>query len=96
MTETDDTRTPTADLGVVLGSVCLAVTVAFLPAGAPRPLAVVGGILDFSIWGFSRGAVVVSLCVLRVAATAIAWYRQRRVRVGERAPWYPSLPLAPE
>ncbi len=46
-------------------------------AGSVVAVAVVGIALDFTVWGFQRGAVVGSLSALTLAATVLAWYRRR-------------------
>ncbi|GGO00938.1 DUF1616 domain-containing protein [Haloarcula pellucida] len=53
--------------------------------GSVVAVAVVGGVLDFTIWGFQRTAVVGGLCLLTLLATAVAWSRRRRVPADVRA-----------
>lgn len=54
-------------------------------AGSGIAVTVVAGVLEFTIWGFGRTAVVVGLSVFSAAATAIAWYRRRRVPTVDQA-----------
>jgi uncharacterized membrane protein len=53
--------------------------------GSVVAVAVVGGLLDFSVWGFQREAVVVGLCLFTLAATAVGWYRRRALPPEQRA-----------
>ncbi|WP_254273438.1 DUF1616 domain-containing protein [Haloarcula marina] len=54
-------------------------------AGSVVAVAIVGWTLDFTVWGFQRSAVVAGLCLLTVAATALAWGRRRRLTDGRPA-----------
>jgi uncharacterized membrane protein len=54
-------------------------------AGSGIAITVVGGLLDFTIWGFDRAAILVGLSVLTVAATAVAWHRRRRLPTADQA-----------
>lgn len=54
-------------------------------AGSVIAIAVVGVTLDFTVWGFQRGAVVGALAALTLAATAVAWYRRQQVPADVRA-----------
>ena len=68
----------TARLGLSVAASCIAI-------------ALVGGVLDFTVWGFERTAVVVGLSVVTLGATAIAWFLLRasgtepRIRVTAEA-----------
>ncbi|MDS0261393.1 DUF1616 domain-containing protein [Haloarcula sp. S1CR25-12] len=53
--------------------------------GSVVAVGVVGGLLDFTVWGFQREAVVAGLCLFTLAATVVAWYRRRRLPVDRRA-----------
>jgi len=53
--------------------------------GSVVAVALVGGVLDFTVWGFQREAVVVGLCLVTLAATAVAWYRRAALPVQRRA-----------
>jgi uncharacterized membrane protein len=53
--------------------------------GSVVAVGVVGGVLDFSVWGFSRDAVVAGLCVWTLVATAVAWYRRRTLTGADSA-----------
>jgi len=53
--------------------------------GSVVAVAAVGGILDFTVWGFQREAVVVGLGLFTLAATAVAWYRRVQLPVDRRA-----------
>lgn len=54
-------------------------------AGSGIALTVVGVMLDFTIWGFDRTAIVVGLSVVSVGATAVAWYRRRSLDTAYQA-----------
>lgn len=54
-------------------------------AGSVIAIAVVGGLLDFTVWGFQRTAVVTGLSVWTLVATIVAWYRRRRIPVADQA-----------
>ncbi|MBX0322130.1 DUF1616 domain-containing protein [Halomicroarcula sp. F13] len=53
--------------------------------GSVVAVAVVGGVLEFTVWGFQRPAVVAGLCLVTLGATAVAWARRRRVPADVRA-----------
>ncbi|MDS0284553.1 DUF1616 domain-containing protein [Haloarcula onubensis] len=53
--------------------------------GSVVAVAAVGGVLDFTVWGFQREAVAVGLGLFTLAATAVAWYRRLRLPVDRRA-----------
>ena len=53
--------------------------------GSVVAVAVVGGTLDFTVWGFQREAVVAGLGLFTLAATGVAWYRRAQLPVGRRA-----------
>ncbi|WP_324664295.1 DUF1616 domain-containing protein [Haloarcula sediminis] len=53
--------------------------------GSVVATAVVGGVLDFTIWGFQREAVAAGLCLVTLAAVAVAWYRRRALPPERRA-----------
>lgn len=53
--------------------------------GSVVAVAVVGGVLDFTVWGFQRTAVVAGLCLFTLAAVAVAWYRRAQVPIDRRA-----------
>ncbi|WP_277555851.1 DUF1616 domain-containing protein [Halobaculum limi] len=54
-------------------------------AGSVMAIAVVGVALEFTVWGFRREAVVGMLAAWTLAASAVAWYRRRQVRLEARA-----------
>ena len=54
-------------------------------AGSIIALTLVGGVLDFTIWGFERTAIMGGLSVVTLGATAIAWYRRARLSTATRA-----------
>ena len=53
--------------------------------GSVVAVAAVGGVLDFTVWGFRREAVVAGLCLFTLAAVAVAWYRRRALPPERRA-----------
>ncbi len=53
--------------------------------GSVVAVAAVGGILDFTIWGFQREAIVTGLSLFTLAATGVAWYRRVQLPVDQRA-----------
>lgn len=53
--------------------------------GSVVTIAAVGGLLDFTVWGFQRGAVVAGLCLFTLVATALAWYRRAQLPSERRA-----------
>lgn len=54
-------------------------------AGSGIAIAVVGGVLDFTVWGFERTAIIAGLSVFTLVATAIAWYRRRLLPTADQA-----------
>lgn len=54
-------------------------------AGSGIAITVVGWLLDFTIWGFDRAAILVGLSLLTVVATAVAWYRRRQLPTADQA-----------
>ena len=54
-------------------------------AGSGIAVTLVGGVLDFTVWGFDRTAVVVGLSAFTLAATVVAWYRRRRLPTTDQA-----------
>ena len=54
-------------------------------AGSGIAITVVGGVLDFTVWGFDRTAIVVGLSAFTVAAAAVAWHRRRRLPTADQA-----------
>lgn len=54
-------------------------------AGSGIAITVVGGVLDFTIWGFDRTAIIAGLSTFTLAAAAVAWYRRRRVPMPDQA-----------
>ncbi|WP_135301881.1 DUF1616 domain-containing protein [Haloarcula amylovorans] len=52
--------------------------------GSVVAIAVVGVVLDFTVWGFQRTAVLAGLCLVTLAATALAFYRRRRIPADTR------------
>ena len=53
--------------------------------GSVVAVAVVAGALDFTIWGFQRGPVVLGLAAVSLAGLAVAWYRRRTLPAEVRA-----------
>lgn len=53
--------------------------------GSVVAVALVAGTLDFTVWGFQRGPVVLGLAALSLAGLAVAWYRRRRLPAEVRA-----------
>jgi len=53
--------------------------------GSVVAIAAVGGLLDFTVWGFQREAVVAGLGLFTLAATVVAWYRRVQLPVARRA-----------
>ena len=54
-------------------------------AGSGIAIAVVGGVLDFTVWGFQRSAVVAGLSAFTLLSVGAAWYRRRRLSPADRA-----------
>jgi uncharacterized membrane protein len=54
-------------------------------AGSVIAVAVVGVALDFTVWGFQRGAVVLGLSAFSLVASGVAWYRRRQIPADVRA-----------
>jgi uncharacterized membrane protein len=54
-------------------------------AGSGIAIALVSGVLDITIWGFERTAVVIGLSAFTLAATAVAWYRRRLLSTTDQA-----------
>ncbi|EMA58870.1 DUF1616 domain-containing protein [Halorubrum lipolyticum] len=54
-------------------------------AGSGIALTVVGVVLDFTVWGFDRTAIVMGLSVVSIVATGVAWYRRRRLATTDQA-----------
>ncbi|WP_284033444.1 DUF1616 domain-containing protein [Halobaculum lipolyticum] len=54
-------------------------------AGSVMAVAVVGVVLEFTVWGFRREAVVGLLAALTLISTVVAWYRRRAVTPAARA-----------
>ncbi|MBV0923976.1 DUF1616 domain-containing protein [Halomicroarcula limicola] len=52
--------------------------------GSVVAIAVVGVVLDFTVWGFRRTAVLSGLSLVTLAATAFAFYRRRRTPADAR------------
>lgn len=72
---TPDSETGPSWLGRLGGSV----------AGSGIAIAVVGGLLDFTVWGFERTAILAGLSVFALVATTIAWYRRRQLPTADQA-----------
>ncbi|KAA9396687.1 DUF1616 domain-containing protein [Haloarcula sp. CBA1130] len=53
--------------------------------GSVVAVAVVSGVLDFTVWGFGRTPVMVGLCWSTLVTTAVAWYRRRRLPMAVQA-----------
>ncbi|WP_277541527.1 DUF1616 domain-containing protein [Haloarcula laminariae] len=53
--------------------------------GSVVAVASVGGVLDFTVWGFGRTPVIAGLCLFTLVSTAVAWYRRRRLPVSVQA-----------
>ena len=54
-------------------------------AGSVVVVAAVGVVLDFSVWGFGRSAVVAGLSSVSLVAVAVAWLRRRRLPAADAA-----------
>lgn len=54
-------------------------------AGSGIALTVVGVVLDFTIWGFDRTAILAGLSAVSVVAAGVAWYRRRRLATIDQA-----------
>ena len=54
-------------------------------AGSGIALTVVGVVLDYTVWGFDRTAILVGLSAVSVGATAVAWYRRRGLATAYQA-----------
>ena len=54
-------------------------------AGSTMTIALVAGVLDFTVWGFGRTAIIGGLSVVTFASTVVAWYRRGRLSTAEPA-----------
>lgn len=54
-------------------------------AGSGIALAVVGVVLNFTVWGFEQTAIVVGLSAVSVGGIAVAWYRRRSLETAYQA-----------